>query len=177
MTSGGVLQLQNFQITDVIFRIITGLFCDIGVDCFAGPGRINTEFPKNLCHLIVSGALSVDQEIQQSVHAQLQAAGMFLQPGRLCGIRLSGLFQQSGCIIIGKKFHIQRPAFEITAVPDEFSGRIRVHVGKDAVAVHGLVEMTREPFMSQCGVELQSLRGVPAVYIYDIIVGISQRRG
>ena len=61
MTSGGVLQLQNFQITDVIFRIITGLFCDIGVDCFAGPGRINTEFPKNLCHLIVSGALSVDQ--------------------------------------------------------------------------------------------------------------------
>jgi hypothetical protein len=52
-----------------------------------------------------------------------------------------------------------------------------VHVGKDAVAVHGLVEMTREPFMSQCGIELQSLRGVPAVYIYDIIVGISQRRG
>ena len=52
-----------------------------------------------------------------------------------------------------------------------------MHVGKDAVAVHGLVEMTREAFMGQRGVELQSLRGVPAVYIYDIIVGISQGRG
>lgn len=46
VTSGGVLQLQNFQITDVIFRIITGLFCDISVDCFAGPGESIPNFPR-----------------------------------------------------------------------------------------------------------------------------------
>ena len=48
--------------------------------------------------------------------------------GSVCGIRLSGLFQQSGRIIIGKKFHIQRPALQISAVPDKLSGRIRVFI-------------------------------------------------
>lgn len=50
-----------------------------------------------------------------------------------------------------------------------------MHVGKDAVAVHGLVEMTRKAFMGQRGVEFQSLGRVSMVYINDIIVGISQR--
>ena len=46
----------------------------------------------------------------------------------LCGIRLSALFEQISRIIIGNKFHIQRPALQISAVPDQLSHRIHVFI-------------------------------------------------
>ena len=97
-------------------------------DRLAGFRGINAKLSKECGSLIVSGTFPVDQKVQQSIHAQLKAPGMFFQESGLCGIRLSALFEQISRIIIGNKFHIQRPALQISAVPDQLSHRIHVFI-------------------------------------------------